>query len=1268
MKPRILSAARISFPLAAALAAMLASQTARAASATWNGTTGLLWSTSTNWSGSPVTVPGVGDTATFSNAGNGNVGITVGTISLSQVLFDTASAAAYTLGSGTITFANATTTAVNMTGSVTANEIINANLTLGTAIASTTTFNNDSTSGLLTLGGNITGGSGGTAAAKTVTFSGAGNITVGGIIAPGGASGLSLTKSGAGTLTLNGSAASTYVGATTISGGKLVLDFANMATPTNLLAATSAPTMGAGTLFIKGKTGAFSTAQILGAVTGTTGTTSKIFIDPNGGTGTTLTLGTLTGFTTNTNSGRVLVIGKAPGAGSGTVTVSAGTAGSLGRVLYTPDGGTTMDFWGAASGAAVSYTALTATNTNSTGSTYFRVQGSLARTTTPAAGNVDQIAGGIKLEATGASQNLDVFNGLTTAGLLATGSNAYEIKATGTGQYAGLVIPNNSALTISQYNTGGLTISAPIENTGTTSGVLVKSGSEKLTLSGTNTYKGITYINEGTLSVSTLANGGISAGNLSYTAGSNSVTVATGTGSLAVGMSVSADDIPIGATISSITDSTHVVMSKNAAVTGSGVAANWGTANNLGLAANAAANLSFGGGTLQYTGGTVSTDRGFTIVAGTTGTFEVTASGTNLTLTGASASTTGNLAKTGAGTLTLSGANAYTGNTTISTGTLQIGAAGQLGAGTYAGNITNSGVFNYSSSAAQTLSGVISGSGPLTKDTSSASTLALSGTNTYTGVTTITAGVLRLNAASALPGGIAATGGTSALTFNGGVLGLGNGDFTRSLGAAGTTTAVNFTGNGGWAAYTADRLVNLGGASTPITWATADTGFNGMTLILSASTADKMVTLQNPIDLGTAARTVQVDDGSAGTDATLSGVLSGGTGGSLTKTGTGTLALSSTNTYSGGTLISAGTLTLGAQLANPLGSGTITVNSGATFSPNGSTFTNALILNGGTVMNGNSFAAVFSGPVTLNATSTLDLSTTGNMTISGNVSGAGGLTKIGTSGAPVVINGTNSYTGITTVSAGVLEFKSSLSLYNNDPLQWIPSTIIVASGATLMVNVGGGSDFTASQAGTLFGNLTTVNNNGLKAGSFMGFDTANGAANIGANLTDSTGAGGGAVGLLKLNGNTLTLSGANSYSGKTYNRGGGTLSVASFNSVATNSGLGTVHSASSSLGAPTTVANGTIDLGDSSTSAGVKLIYTGSGEITDRVLNFAAQGTNNHTIDQSGSGLLKFTSPFAINSNTGQGLTLTGSTTGTGELAGSLPMVTGTLTKTGTGT
>jgi fibronectin-binding autotransporter adhesin len=99
--------------------------------------------------------------------------------------------------------------------------------------------------------------------------------------------------------------------------------------------------------------------------------------------------------------------------------------------------------------------------------------------------------------------------------------------------------------------------------------------------------------------------------------------------------------------------------------------------------------------------------------------------------------------------LNLTAANLYTGNTTITDGTLQISSAGSLNSGNYAGAIVvtaATSTLQYSSSAAQTFSGNITGSGALTKDTGTTSTLTLSGTNTYSGATTISAGTLRLGA------------------------------------------------------------------------------------------------------------------------------------------------------------------------------------------------------------------------------------------------------------------------------------------------------------------------------------------------------------------------------------------------------------------------------------------------------------------------------------------------------------------------------------------
>ena len=116
------------------------------------------------------------------------------------------------------------------------------------------------------------------------------------------------------------------------------------------------------------------------------------------------------------------------------------------------------------------------------------------------------------------------------------------------------------------------------------------------------------------------------------------------------------------------------------------------------------------------------------------------------------------------GILELAATNTYTGNTAILSpgpGTLMITGAGLLGGatGNYAGNITNNGTFIYNSSAAQTLSGVISGSGSLTQN--GTGQLTLTAANTYTGGTTNASGTLIVNGAGIIPGNVTVTGGTN---------------------------------------------------------------------------------------------------------------------------------------------------------------------------------------------------------------------------------------------------------------------------------------------------------------------------------------------------------------------------------------------------------------------------------------------------------------------------------------------------------------------------
>jgi autotransporter-associated beta strand protein len=152
---------------------------------------------------------------------------------------------------------------------------------------------------------------------------------------------------------------------------------------------------------------------------------------------------------------------------------------------------------------------------------------------------------------------------------------------------------------------------------------------------------------------------------------------------------------------------------------------------------------------------------------------------------------------------------------------------------------------------------------------------------------------------------------------------------------------------------------------------------------------------------------------------------------------------------------------------------------------------------------------------------------------------------------------------------------------------------------------------------------------------------------------------GGATSLTKSGTGQWLVTAANTFSGVTTIQQG-TLTVSSINSVSGGT-------ASSSLGVPTTIANGTI--GFSLTFRTGILNYVGTGETSDRVLDLSGT-TGGATLQQSGSGLLKFTSDLTASGAGAKTLTLDGSTAGTGQLAGVIPDSSGgatALAKSGTG-
>ena len=196
------------------------------------------------------------------------------------------------------------------------------------------------------------------------------------------------------------------------------------------------------------------------------------------------------------------------------------------------------------------------------------------------------------------------------------------------------------------------------------------------------------------------------------------------------------------------------------------------------------------------------------------------------------AGSTGSLVKTGVGTQTFTGANAYTGGTNIQTngGTLQLGNGSSGSPSLGSGGIVDNSVLAFCpGSSGFTVSNIISGGGSATVTSASRGTVTLTAASTYTSATTVYAGTLCVNgsitgAVTVSGGTLCGTGTTGAVTNSSGYVVPGGLSTVGTLntGSLGLSGGSNFdvvlASSGGG---TSSSLINVTGATSTVTISTS---------------------------------------------------------------------------------------------------------------------------------------------------------------------------------------------------------------------------------------------------------------------------------------------------------------------------------------------------------------------------------------------------------------------------------------------------------------
>jgi autotransporter-associated beta strand protein len=888
--------------------------------------------------------------------------------------------------------------------------------------------------------------------------------------------GFGLTAFGTGTLNLTGS--DSYTGTTAINGGTVSL--------TGSLASTSSLSLGGGTLSYAPATAG---TQTFAATSFTPGGSTV-----NATAGSTLALGTVTrtlGATADFNS-------------SGVAATITGTASSLlvngvlpwaivgsgSTARFATVSGTTIAGYSAATQETTTASAWGGIASGGTGTINYDITIS----GTPGATGLDRDVNTLRFTGTGLNQsgnNTGVL--LNTNAILNVGTGPLNLATSGS--LFGITPANTNELVLAAVN-APINVYAYIANNASTATVTT-TGPNSVTLGGLNTFTGDLIIDGGTVFAPTAnaaGTGGSTLGALEPASNRN-ITINSGATLSLTGGNI----LGTGGSTNNLSNNTLVVNAGGVFQTGlNGSGSGWwnkiGNVNLNGgsiIVGTGANNTTYQAlaliGNVNVSGSVPSTITSFSAAtSGYTGihlgqnatasqvvTFNV-ADVTNdanpdLTVTVPLINTSATLTasgftKTGAGTMLLTGASAFTGPTTISAGTLQLGngTTGNDGDIAATSGVTNNATLVYNRFGTSTAPYAISGSGNVVKI--GPGNEILTGSESYTGATSINAGTLTLSGGGTITagqvnisGGTFASNGSSSVsapvvlqkgaistvdqTFNSfnfasiNVSG-GSSSFNMEAGTSNQTDQINI--NNALTLSSAGATINLLGAVAGQTYSLMNFGsasYNGTAFTNSSgSSSAEGLTLVTPFGvsgtLNITPNSVQVvtTGGSAPTAAYWTGAQGANwtdynsAGGNFTTTLNGStlisaLPASTTNVYfanSGATNLST---TLGTQNFD-INSLNFLASTGAVSIANG-TFGTTLTLEAGglNVASGAGAVTISTTTLTLNADQIWTNSSTNPVTVSSAIGGSHALTLTG-GGQFNLSNAANTYTNGTLVTGG----------------------------------------------------------------------------------------------------------------------------------------------------------------------------------------------------------------------------------------------------------